>query len=704
MVIQNRFTNQPIADWKAGKISKEEASKKIRYIYRGGGGGSSSAVAEAEARGRAAAAAQAKKRIEEEAKRQAEIKRIQAENKKIREQIDKEKKEKAFGQTISGQVTIKEDKKGFNESFGTRTDYGNQNIPTNVNFSSKNNVSNNSQISGLFAGGLVDIPAPDRTGQVYDSRPDVIPIVVTPGLDLIKPTGDTGYSTHIESLIGKDSPMGKLVGGGAGQTLTTKEKEFLSKAIPIAGGLAVTVGGIAVVPPAVRIGADLIFTPYEIKTALDPTKTTSQRLWASGSALLGTAGLLFEGLPFVRGAMTKLTGVGIIDDVVDASKLHPTGTASVIKDIPVSGADDVFDIKLIQPGSGYGFSTAEQSAFIGKGRTVTTSARDLFKGTDDLVTVKSGDDALGLFFTPSIGAGETRVSRLGLKDLWKSSDDLKLGFKVDTPQIVFARNVDITTSGKPGSFRGLGLPSSELEATLLPGQTLRGSKVGATVIKGQTVELFESFVDAGSKVDAPLIDIPGLRLGRSSTTVDTISPVSFTRTLNLFGGTTTIPVVATSTPIISPTTTFQIFKSPPTRTKKTPAVTTPRISTPTPYKPTPSYPIFRPTPYLSLPYKPTPSKPSPHPYRSSYPLFPTMAGIPFPRFPKIGEKPKAKRQLYKQPTKFQTSFSGSILNLKMDMPGFMPGGLSLRGILPTKKLVIKQSKKSDKKRKRFWWE
>ena len=93
MVIQNRFTNQPIADWKAGKISKEEASKKIRYIYRGGGGGSSSAVPEAEARGRAAAAAQAKKRIEEEAKRQAEIKRIQAENRKIREQIDKEKKE-----------------------------------------------------------------------------------------------------------------------------------------------------------------------------------------------------------------------------------------------------------------------------------------------------------------------------------------------------------------------------------------------------------------------------------------------------------------------------------------------------------------------------------------------------------------------------------------------------------------------------------
>jgi len=325
MVIQNRFTNQPIADWKAGKISKEEASKKIRYIYRGGGGGSSSAVAEAEARGRAAAAAQAKKRIEEEAKRQAEIKRIQAENKKIREQIDKEKKEKAFGQTISGQVTIKEDKKGFNESFGTRTDYGKQYIPTNVNFSSENKVSNNSQISGLFAGGLVDIPAPDRTGQVYDSKPDVIPIVVTPGLDLIKPTGDTGYSTHIESLIGKDSPMGKLVGGGAGQTLTTKEKEFLSKAIPIAGGLAVTVGGIAVVPPAVRIGADLIFTPYEIKTALDPTKTTSQRLWASGSALLGTAGLLFEGLPFVRGAMTKLTGVGIIDDVVDASNYIQQG-------------------------------------------------------------------------------------------------------------------------------------------------------------------------------------------------------------------------------------------------------------------------------------------------------------------------------------------------------------------------------------------
>jgi len=83
-----------------------------------------------------------------------------------------------------------------------------------------------------------------------------------------------------------------------------------------------------------------------------------------------------------------------------------------------------------------------------------------------------------------------------------------------------------------------------------------------------------------------------------------------------------------------------------------------------------------------------------------------MAGIPFPRFPKIGEKPKAKRQLYKQPTKFQTSFSGSILNLKIDKPGFMPGGLSLRGILPTKKRVVRKpvGKQSQKKRKRFWWE
>jgi len=96
MVIQNRFTNQPIADWKAGKISKEEASKKIRYIYRGGGGSSSSSVAEAEARARTAAQA--------EAKRQAELKRQQEEARKLAADLKAQREQKAKEQTIGGQV------------------------------------------------------------------------------------------------------------------------------------------------------------------------------------------------------------------------------------------------------------------------------------------------------------------------------------------------------------------------------------------------------------------------------------------------------------------------------------------------------------------------------------------------------------------------------------------------------------------------
>jgi len=56
-----------------------------------------------------------------------QLKRQQQEAKKLADQIKADKEQKAFGQTIGGQVKIQ--KKGFNEPFGTRTDYNKQGLP-----------------------------------------------------------------------------------------------------------------------------------------------------------------------------------------------------------------------------------------------------------------------------------------------------------------------------------------------------------------------------------------------------------------------------------------------------------------------------------------------------------------------------------------------------------------------------------------------
>ena len=82
-----------------------------------------------------------------------------------------------------------------------------------------------------------------------------------------------------------------------------------------------------------------------------------------------------------------------------------------------------------------------------------------------------------------------------------------------------------------------------------------------------------------------------------------------------------------------------------------------------------------------------------------------FGGFPLPAVAKFG---RSKRQIQKKPqrTQYQPSFSGSILNLRIDKPGISPGGLSLRGIVSPKKPTKKISKKQieeDKKKKKLWW-
>lgn len=73
-MIQNKYTNKAIADYKAGKITKEKAVKNLSNIRRGGGGSSSRAVAAARARGEALAKAAAEaKAAQEKAKKEKAV-------------------------------------------------------------------------------------------------------------------------------------------------------------------------------------------------------------------------------------------------------------------------------------------------------------------------------------------------------------------------------------------------------------------------------------------------------------------------------------------------------------------------------------------------------------------------------------------------------------------------------------------------------
>ena len=116
--------------------------------------------------------------------------------------------------------------------------------------------------------------------------------------------------------------------------------------------------------------------------------------------------------------------------------------------------------------------------------------------------------------------------------------------------------------------------------------------------------------------------------------------------------------------------------------------------------------IFRPT--AREPIRPARARPTLReirlPVRETR-LEPPIRRDPFKRFepglskfdiklPKSKKKLKEKRNLLGQPTVYQPSFTGSVLNLRISKPGISPGGLSLRGILPTKK-------KSKKKKKKF---
>jgi len=518
----------------------------------------------------------------------------------------------------------------------------------------------------------------------------------------------------IGGLIGGD--VGRLVGGGVGEVAQIFIPETVGGAIVLSAGFQ----ALKAAPPIARIGLDVVFTPGEIKTAFDPTVSPERRIAAGTFATLGVAGTLFEGAPFIKGAIARVDpGFSpIVDEAVDVGRLFPGGKVRVVKDISVSDIsklDDSFDIRLIEEGKGFGFTTAEHEAFIGKKATLTTSARDLFGKTDDTINIGEGEAGLGLFFTPTLGdVGEARVSRLGLEtDLFKFSGlDTRIGFKRETPQIVFVRDTLITKTAKPGTARGIGFPSGELEVTLLPGQELIGARAGVTRMKGQKVELFEAFVKTTPEIfkpndfsmQPPKINIPELDLS-SKAVSSVVNPFSIG-----VGAQRTIDIVSTTstrgrgrTSIVD---TMAIVDFVPTRPKKDtstiPIVDTSFFRPPSSHSRPPSSPPVRFTLGDSIVRPPTtPTRPiSP---LGKPALDPFLFDLGFKMTPP--EIKLAKRKFIRTPSlgsviKFQLGIEQLKLGSVLEETGLVERSFDMPQIIaPLGPIIIKSKNKNSKKKK-----
>ena len=165
------------------------------------------------------------------------------------------------------------------------------------------------------------------------------------------------------------------------------------------------------------------------------------------------------------------------------------------KDIKtLTGKDIGLDLNKATLTGPYGFTKAEQAAYIGKTGTVTTSARSLFKFMEREVKVKE-KKGYGLFATPfdiKTGMAQTRVTRLGIEEpipaTWKDVISGNVALRKGKPQIVAFPD---ETIGK--NFK-LPYKSSELEVTLAPRRVPIGYKVGSTIINKRKVDIISGKV------------------------------------------------------------------------------------------------------------------------------------------------------------------------------------------------------------------
>ena len=553
------------------------------------------------------------------------------------------------------------------------------------------------------------------------------PVFLRPGEREAVPTPATTFKIRERAAAIKEFATAPLkiplvVGRGGAipiTTITTGLKEAEEVPLVIRGAAEVTeravgtplrllttgvlVGGLSLAPAALRLGAGLVTTGLgtrEFVIAETPVGKVAGLITAG----LGLAGTTFEAVPFVKGAVTR---VSPRFKPVRAGEVEIAGQrvqAKFIEDLKFDGGAG--QIGLIPeaigrgpgqfpPGAGalerggFGFKPSEQiRGFGGRELRLTTSQRGLIEEAGQF-KAKPEISELGFFFTPAdpiTGIPQTRVSRLGLQELFKRPrGDISLGIaRGGKPQIIVTEPTPIVAKG-PTGFRGEARiapkGSTELEVTALANIEVIGD-IGTTVIKGQRVDII-----SGRLTGRP-VTRPGAKVGRPriGEVISTTPPKTTTPIFSLTPPTTGIGRVtsgiAPSTRIISKGLGISI---------PTIGVITPRV--PTAGVPTTGIPTFE------LP--PTGGIPS----RGISPAIPTF-GIPtavIPEIPTLFERPElAKRRILrrksdgkkkkKKPTKKfkrrKIKIAPSFTSIVAELTGGLPeeveiGGVDL-GILPTK--------------------
>lgn len=332
-----------------------------------------------------------------------------------------------------------------------------------------------------------------------------------------------------------------------------------------------------------------------IMGVLSPETTIREKTTYGIIGGLGVTGFVYETTPYVRGVLTQTVGrikgeyspVKTQAEGFKAIELKDTRVGLILEGSPAKSGR-TSDIKLpdISPLKRGGFEVkqSEKSLFLGKDQTLATSQIGLFKEGKEIKLERE-------FFTtpqePFVKIPETRISRLGLGNLFKLPKETEMSFKLfpEKPQI----GLTVSSVGKvetPTTFKiGKG---TELEAIKSSGTITGIKKVGVTTIRGEGVDIFKFDIRRDVKT-------PSQKTIKTSTTSTTTKVSGFT---SLSASLSTVKTTEITPTITTPTKTFPTYTfSTPTKTsptKTTSSVPTtiksPSVSPPTTIKTIPTVP------------------------------------------------------------------------------------------------------------------
>jgi len=758
---------------------------------RRGGGGSSG--------GGGISAAEVERRQQAEIARQAELKRQQEEAQRLADKLKAEREQKAQSQTISGQVNIKEDKKGFNESFGTIQNQGINNVPFNAQVYTSPTIEE--RTTGSFVADGKTIPTtsffliePPKYGSgggaVKETK--VFPSSITPSGAVFSIEGYEDVTIEKEHIAGGEprtlfdktksvavgayeksesalrktftDPLASFIveetkgtsfGGETGLTLEKAKSnirestEFLISGkypkVLARGGEIISGAGIGIVEDVrYKPGKQIAILAATVGIGYGASAITVGATSAS-TALFGARAGVYTGV----GLKTAQIGAGV---VLGGGFAIKTGTAikAKVKEGDYLGAGSILGVASKDIGIGaYGFKSGQKLFSQTRGWWATRGRSELniqqgdypqaptskqlkmfqenvikelgtkpgaFHTTSDVfykggkITPQAGTSELpGLYGSTQISRPFAKISGSGdkgniltgvtnWKDWFKVSgrpgvaylkpESFRYSQAVKFPNIIGEQKFSYRFI-KPAKAGVADVPliKSEIEAIFRTGAGEYGFTSGKyyTTIKGVRVPI-DVFGYSGTPgtTATPILNLPS---------TPTYSGLSAKGYYSGVPSSSLSPAFGITTSLISSSSSSKIF----------PSSSASLISS---YKPLYSYGSSYSKPYgsssnlfgsssrafgsssqssgssssLSYIYGGSSSGSS-----SFSGLLPGRPGGLLPKFPKYKEKTKRKIKLFKQPTKYQTSFSGSILNLRISKPGIAAGALSVRGILDSKK-------------------